>query len=43
MIADFMTIQEQKGKNVKGLKLVFVGDARNNMGNSLMKHQVLVL
>jgi len=36
MIADFMTIQEQKGKNLRGLKLVFVGDARNNMGNSLM-------
>lgn len=36
MIADFMTIQEQKGKNLKGIKLVFVGDARNNMGNSLM-------
>ncbi|MCK5867577.1 MAG: ornithine carbamoyltransferase [Mycoplasmataceae bacterium] len=36
MIADFMTIQEEKGRELKGKKLVFVGDARNNMGNSLM-------
>jgi len=34
-LADFLTIQEEKGK-LKGLKLVFFGDARNNMGNSLM-------
>ena len=36
MIADFMTIQEELGHDLKGKKLVFVGDARNNMGNSLM-------
>ncbi len=36
MIADFMTMQEEKGKDLKGLKLVYVGDGRNNMGNSLM-------
>ncbi len=36
MIADFMTIQEEKGKDLKGLKLVYSGDGRNNMGNSLM-------
>lgn len=35
ILADFLTIQEEKGK-LKGLKLVFCGDARNNMGNSLM-------
>lgn len=35
ILADFLTIQEEKGK-LKGLKLVFFGDARNNMGNSLM-------
>jgi len=34
-LADFLTIQEEKGK-LKGLKLVFCGDAQNNMGNSLM-------
>lgn len=35
MLADFMTIEEEFGK-LKGLKLVFCGDARNNVGNSLM-------
>lgn len=35
MIADMMTIKEHFGY-LKGLKLVFCGDARNNMGNSLM-------
>ncbi|NQZ28934.1 MAG: ornithine carbamoyltransferase [Mycoplasmatales bacterium] len=36
MIADFMTIQEEKGRDLAGLKLVYAGDGRNNMGNSLM-------
>ncbi|WFQ90461.1 ornithine carbamoyltransferase [Mycoplasma feriruminatoris] len=35
ILADFLTIEEYKG-NLKGLKFVFAGDARNNMGNSLM-------
>ncbi len=35
MIADFMTIIEKFG-TLKDKKLVFCGDARNNMGNSLM-------
>ncbi len=35
MIADLLTIKEHKGK-LKGLKLVYMGDARYNMGNSLM-------
>ncbi len=35
ILADMLTIREQFGK-VKGLNLVFVGDGRNNMGNSLM-------
>jgi ornithine carbamoyltransferase len=35
ILADFLTIQEQFGK-LKGLKLVYVGDGRNNMANSLM-------
>ncbi|WP_338969464.1 ornithine carbamoyltransferase [Spiroplasma endosymbiont of Labia minor] len=35
ILADFMTIIEQK-KSLKGRKLVFFGDAKNNMGNSLM-------
>ena len=35
ILADFLTIQEHFG-DLKGKKLVFMGDARNNMGNSLM-------
>lgn len=35
MLADLLTIQEHKG-NLKGIKLVYMGDARYNMGNSLM-------
>ena len=35
ILADFLTIQEHVG-DLKGKKLVFMGDARNNMGNSLM-------
>ena len=35
MLADVMTIKEEFGK-LEGIKLVFMGDARNNVGNSLM-------
>ena len=35
MLADVMTIKEEFG-TLKGKKLVFCGDARNNVGNSLM-------
>ena len=35
MLADLLTIKEHLGK-VEGLKLVYLGDARYNMGNSLM-------
>ena len=35
MLADLLTIREHFGK-LKGLKLVYMGDARYNMGNSLM-------
>lgn len=35
MIADMMTIQENFGKDIKGLKFVYMGDARNNVANSL--------
>ena len=35
ILADFMTIKEQFGY-LKGIKLVYMGDARYNMGNSLM-------
>ena len=35
ILADFLTIQEHFGR-LKGIKLVYMGDARYNMGNSLM-------
>ena len=35
ILADFLTIQEHFGK-LKGIKFVYMGDARYNMGNSLM-------
>ena len=35
MIADFMTIKEEFGE-LKGKKLVYCGDGRNNMANSLV-------
>lgn len=35
MLADLLTIQEKFGK-LEGIKLVYMGDARYNMGNSLM-------
>ena len=35
ILADFLTIQEHLG-GLKGKKLVYMGDARYNMGNSLM-------
>ncbi len=35
ILADFLTIKERFGK-LSGIKLVYMGDARYNMGNSLM-------
>jgi len=35
ILADFLTIQENFG-SLKGVKFAYYGDARNNMGNSLM-------
>ena len=35
ILADFLTIREHFG-HLKGIKLVYMGDARYNMGNSLM-------
>ena len=36
ILADFMTIREAVPKPMNKVKFVFVGDARNNMGRSLM-------
>ena len=35
ILADFLTVQEHFGR-LQGVKLVYMGDARYNMGNSLM-------
>ena len=35
ILADFLTLREHFGK-LRGIKLVYMGDARYNMGNSLM-------
>ena len=35
MIADLLTIEEKFGR-LKGINFVYMGDARNNLGNSLM-------
>lgn len=35
ILADLLTIEEQFG-HLKGIRLAYFGDARNNMGNSLM-------
>ena len=36
ILADFLTIKEHVDKPLNKVKFVFVGDARSNMGNSLM-------
>ncbi len=35
MLADFLTIEEKLGK-LKGVNFTYMGDSRNNMGNSLL-------
>ena len=36
ILADFLTVSEHVNKPLNKIKFVYVGDARNNMGNSLM-------
>ncbi len=36
MIADMLTLEENFPEGIKGKKLVFMGDAENNVANSLM-------
>lgn len=36
ILADFMTMQEHTEKPLHEIKFCYIGDARNNMGNSLM-------
>lgn len=35
ILADFLTVKEQKG-SLAGIRFVYVGDGRNNMGNTLL-------
>jgi ornithine carbamoyltransferase len=36
ILADFLTVQERFGPELRGLAFAYVGDGRNNMANSLM-------
>jgi ornithine carbamoyltransferase len=36
VLADFLTMMEHSSKSLSEMKLCYLGDARNNMGNSLM-------
>lgn len=36
MLADVLTVREEFGQDLSGRKLTFMGDARNNVANSLM-------
>jgi ornithine carbamoyltransferase len=42
MLADFMTMIEHSGKRPKDIALTYVGDARSNMGNSLLVTSALL-
>src|SRR5471030_2257216 len=42
LLADLLTMQEQlPGQPLEGMKLAYLGDARNNMGNSLLEAAAL--
>jgi len=36
MLADFMTMKEHSSKKLQNISFAYLGDARNNMGNSLL-------
>lgn len=42
ILADFLTMQEHSGKPIHQLKLAYLGDARNNMGNSFVEGAALM-
>lgn len=42
ILADFLTMQEHSGKPLNQLKLAYLGDARNNMGNSFVEGAALM-
>jgi ornithine carbamoyltransferase len=37
VLADFQTVQEQFGRDLRGVSFTYVGDGRNNVANSLME------
>lgn len=41
ILADLLTMQEHSSKAINEMKLVYVGDARNNMGNSFLEAAAL--
>lgn len=42
MLADFMTMMEHSGKRPRDIAFTYVGDARSNMGNSLLVTSALL-
>ncbi len=42
ILADFMTMREYTHKHLSGISFCFLGDARNNMGNSLLVGAALI-
>ncbi len=42
VLADFMTMREYTQKHLSGISFCFLGDARNNMGNSLLVGAALI-
>ena len=42
MLADQLTMREQSGRPLDQLKLVYIGDARNNVGHSILVSAALV-
>lgn len=42
ILADFLTMQEHCGKPLNQMKLAYLGDARNNMGNSFVEGAALM-
>jgi ornithine carbamoyltransferase len=37
VLADFQTVQEEFGQDLRGVRFTYVGDGRNNVANSLME------
>ncbi len=42
VLADFQTVQEQFGRDLRGVSFTYVGDGRNNVANSLMEGAALL-